>query len=210
MISLFLSWLLHKNIYNIFENYLYKKFMLEKEIKILDINKEKTIKKLEKLWALKTFEWFIHDVYYDFLDWENYKLDQNKRLFRVRKKWDMHLYTIKRKRKKKDYLWEKWIKVADEVEYQITDVDSFSSVLEKYWMKKIREKKKYRISYKIWEVEFDIDKYDEIPDLIEIEAKTKKEIKHFIKELWFEKHIRKEFWSRKLYKHYWKKYLYIN
>ncbi|PZM86544.1 hypothetical protein DLH72_00550 [Candidatus Gracilibacteria bacterium] len=210
MISLFLSGLLYKNIYNIFENYLYKKFMLEKEIKILDINKEKTIKKLEKLGALKTFEGFIHDVYYDFLDGENYKLDQNKRLFRVRKKGDMHLYTIKRKRKKKDYLGEKGIKVADEVEYQITDVDSFSSVLEKYGMKKIREKKKYRISYKIGEVEFDIDKYDEIPDLIEIEAKTKKEIKHFIKELGFEKHIRKEFGSRKLYKHYGKKYLYIN
>ncbi|MDO4764220.1 MAG: hypothetical protein Q4A00_07560 [Flavobacteriaceae bacterium] len=50
-------------------------------------------------------------------------------------------------------------------------------------MSKTREKKKYRISYKLNEVEFDIDKYDEIPHLLEIEAKTKKEINHFVKVL---------------------------
>ena len=104
---------------------------------------------------------------------------------------------------------EKWIKIADEAEYEITDVESFSSVLEKYWMRKIREKKKFRISYKLWEVEFDIDKYDEIPTLIEIEAKSKEEIKYFISVLWFDNHTVKKFGSRKLYKHYNKEYLYI-
>ena len=76
-------------------------------------------------------------------------------------------------------------------------------------MRKIREKKKFRISYKLWEVEFDIDKYDEIPTLIEIEAKSKEEIKHFISVLWFDNHTVKKFGSRKLYKHYNKEYLYI-
>lgn len=184
--------------------------MLEKEIKILDIDQEKTIKMLEDLGAEKTFEWYIHDIYYDFEEWENQKMEQNKRLFRVRKKWDLHLYTIKRKRNQKSEWAEKWIKIADEAEYEITDVESFSAVLEKYWMKKIREKKKFRISYKLWEVEFDFDKYDEIPTLLEIEAKTRKEIKYFIKILWFEQNKKKTFWSRKLYKYYWKKYLYIN
>lgn len=183
--------------------------MLEKEIKILDIDQEKTIQILEKLWAKKTFEWFIHDIYYDFLDGEAQKLDWNKRLFRIRKKWDLHLYTIKRKRSKNDIWWKKWLKVADEAEKIITDVESFTWVLEKYWMKKIREKKKFRISYKLWEVEFDIDKYDEIPTLIEIEAKSKEEIKYFISVLWFDNHTVKKFGSRKLYKYYNKEYLYI-
>ena len=53
--------------------------MLEKEIKILDIDQEKTIQILENLGAEKTFEWYIHDIYYDFEDWENQKMDQNKR-----------------------------------------------------------------------------------------------------------------------------------
>ncbi|MDR1945316.1 MAG: hypothetical protein LBQ59_04560 [Candidatus Peribacteria bacterium] len=48
-------------------------------------------------------------------------------------------------------------------------------------MQKVREKKKHRISFKLSEVEFDIDEYDEIPPLLEIEAKTKKEIKEYIK-----------------------------
>ena len=111
--------------------------MLEKEIKILDVDQEKVTELLENLWAIKTFEWFIHDIYYDFLDGEAQKLDWNKRLFRVRKKWDLHLYTIKRKRSKNDIWWKKWLKVADEAEKIITDVESFTWVLEKYWMKKI-------------------------------------------------------------------------
>jgi len=53
--------------------------------------------------------------------------------------------------------------------------------LEKYGMTQTREKKKHRISYRLNEVEFDIDKYDSIPPLLEIEAKTKKEIKEYIK-----------------------------
>ncbi|MBB1564814.1 CYTH domain-containing protein [Candidatus Gracilibacteria bacterium] len=183
--------------------------MLEKEIKILDIDQEKTIQILEKLGAKKTFEGYIHDIYYDFEEGENQKMEQNKRLFRVRKKGDLHLYTIKRKRNKKSEGAEKGIKIADEAEYEITDVESFSSVLEKYGMRKIREKKKFRISYKLGEVEFDIDKYDEIPTLIEIEAKSKEEIKYFISVLGFDNHTVKKFGSRKLYKYYNKEYLYI-
>lgn len=184
--------------------------MLEKEIKILEINKQKVIEKLEELWAEKTFEWDIHDIYFDFIGKKNnHKMDENDRLFRVRKKWDIYLYTIKRGRTP-DIWWEKWLKVADEAEKEITNIESFLSVLEKYWMKKTREKKKFRVSYRLWEVEFDIDKYDEIPELLEIEAKTKKEIKKFIKILELENNPAKEFGSRGLYKFYGKEYLYIN
>lgn len=183
--------------------------MLEKEIKILEIDKNNVMKSLEKLWAIKTFDWFIHDVYYDFPDWKNLKLEDNKRLFRVRKKWEEHLYTIKRKRNKKVDWWEKWVKIADEWENIITDVDSFTKVLEKYWMKKIREKMKHRVSYKYENIEFDIDDYDGIPSLLEIEAPTTEQIKEYIKFLWLSKHTQKKFWSRKLYDYYWLEYKYI-
>lgn len=177
--------------------------MLEKEIKILDINQDDVIKKLENLWAIKTFEWFIHDIYYDFpAIWTN-KMELNDRLFRVRQKWEIHLYTIKRKRIKKG------IKIADEHEMPITDIDSFSIVLQKYGMEKIREKKKYRISYSLKELEFDIDKYDEIPTLLEIEAPKKKNILKYIKKLWLSENIKKIFWSRGLYKYYGLEYNYI-
>lgn len=183
--------------------------MLEKEIKILDIDLDYIINKLEGLWAQKTFEWVIHDIYYDFPnDWKN-KMEQNKRLFRVRKKWEIHLYTIKRKRTKKSEWWELWYKMADEGEKEITDVESFKKVLEGYWMQKIREKKKHRISYSLNGLEFDIDKYESIPTLLEIEAHTTWEIEEYIIKLWLENHVKKDFGSRWLYEHYWLEYNYF-
>lgn len=184
--------------------------MLEKEIKILDINVEKVQKKLEKLWAIKTFEGFIHDIYYDFHDEETseLKMEANKRLFRVRKKWDIHMYTIKRKRNKKSEWWEAGVKIADEWEREITDVESFKKVLEKYWMKETREKKKYRISYSLGELEFDIDDYylwddkNIIPPLLEIEAHTSEEIYEMIDKLGLKDKQKEKWWSRKLFAHY--------
>lgn len=177
--------------------------LLEKEIKILDINSDEVISKLESMWAIKHFEWFIHDIYYDFPNsWTN-KMELNDRIFRIRKKWETHLYTIKRKRS------IDWIKAADEHEMNITDVDSFSSVLEKYGMEKIREKKKYRISYSLNWMEFDIDKYDDIPTLLEIEAGKKKLIFEYIEKLWLSKNKQKSFWSRGLYEYYGLEYNYF-
>lgn len=191
--------------------------MLEKEIKILEINVIEIQKKLEELWAVKTFEWYIHDIYYDFPDDENnsHKMEDNKRLFRVRQKWDIHMYTIKRKRNKKSDWWEKWFKIADEWERNITDVESFKKVLEKYWMAETREKKKFRISYALDNCEFDIDDYflwddrNIIPALLEIEASTTKEINNWIKKLDLQNHRQEKWWSRKLFAHYWIKYSWL-
>lgn len=188
--------------------------MLEKEIKILEINVEEISNKLEELWAEKTFEGYIHDIYYDFPDDESIsmKMEDNKRLFRVRQKWNIHMYTIKRKRNKKSEGWEKWVKIADEWEREITDVDSFKKVLEKYGMKETREKKKYRISYALDNCEFDIDDYfyednrSLIPPLLEIEASSKDELISWVEKLWISNHRQEKWWSRKLYKHYWVEY----
>lgn len=189
--------------------------MLEKEIKILDVNVKDLQEKFEKFWAVKTFEWYVHDIYYDF-PWDLWdKMEANKRLFRVRKKWDIHMYTIKRKRNKAEEWGEKWLKIADEWERIITDVDSFTKVLEKYGMVETREKKKYRISYSLDNLEFDIDDYfygDDnslIPPLLEIEAHTKEEIYDWIKKLWLENNRQEKWGSRKLFKHYGVEYKWL-
>ena len=184
--------------------------MLEKEIKILDVDVKDLQKQLEKLWAEKTFEGYIHDVYYDFHDEDKdeLKMEENKRLFRVRQKWDVHMYTIKRKRNKKKDGWEEGVKIADEGEREITDVESFRKVLEKYWMKETREKKKYRISYALDNCEFDIDDYflwddrNTIPPLLEIEAHTSEELFKWVKKLGLKKHQVETWGSRKLFAHY--------
>jgi len=179
--------------------------MLEKEIKILEINEEKLKKDLEELWAKKTFEWIIHDVYYDFPDWEELKMEKNKRMFRIRTKWEEHIYTIKRKRKK---MWEQeWAIIKDEHETPITNIESFSKVLEKYGMTKTREKKKHRISYALAWAEFDIDTYEEIPTFLEIEESSRENINFWMRKLNLENHDILLWGSRKIFKHYWVKYL---
>ena len=180
--------------------------MLEKEIKILEINKDELIKKLEDLWAIKTFDWVIHDVYYDFPEWKDgMKMEDNQRMFRVRKKWEEHIYTIKRKRK---YINDKeWVSAKDEHETSITNIESFSKVLEKYGMKKTRQKIKHRISYKLDGMEFDIDKYENIPAILEIEGNNWDSIRSWVKKLWLKKYKQMLWGSRKLFKYYWEDYL---
>jgi len=179
--------------------------MLEKEIKILEIDTKKLCEDLEKLWATKTFEWIIHDVYYDFPEGEKLKMEDNNRMFRVRQKGEEHIYTIKRKRKK---MWkEEGAVIKDEHETKISNVESFSKVLEKYWMTKTREKKKYRVSYQLAWAEFDIDDYESIPNFLEIEETSRDNINFWIKKLNLENHDILLWGSRKIFKHYWVKYL---
>ncbi len=170
--------------------------MLEKELKILEINPEKLIKKLEKFWAIKTFEWDIHDTYYDF---DDTTLDKIKMSLRIRKKAWKFLYTIKKK------IPHSSIKVSKEIEYPIKCIKTYKNRLDKHNLNINREKKKYRISYKIWETIFDIDFYKEFPPLVEIEAQNEEEIKKWIKKLKLEKNIQKKFWYRWLVKFYKKK-----
>lgn len=171
--------------------------MLEKEIKILEVDVQEIQKKLESFGAEKTFEGYIHDIYYDY---PTKQIDEEGRIFRVRKKGETHLYTIKKKRKKLKKEFE--MNVKDEHEMPITDIESFTRVLEKYGMTKTREKKKHRISYRLGEVEFDIDDYGLFPPLLEIEGHSVGEIKAWIPKLGLEEHISKQFGSRSLFLHY--------
>lgn len=50
-------------------------------------------------------------------------------------------------------------------------------------MKKIREKKKHRISYHAEGMEFDIDFYEGIPELLEIEGVNGEKIQEWIQKL---------------------------
>lgn len=168
--------------------------MLEKEIKILEIDKEKVIEKLLSFWAKKKFEWYIHDVYYDFPNETN--MENMERRFRIRKKGEEHLYTIK-KREQDDHL-----KVAQEGEFKITDIEGFKKVLEKYGMSQVREKSKYRISYEIDGYLFEIDEYEGIPAILEIEGESYLNIKLWIEKLELSHLPQKRFGARGLFKYY--------
>lgn len=180
--------------------------MLEKEIKILEINKKEIIEKLEALGAEKTFEGFIHDVYYDFPDDASKdKMEANNRMFRLRKKGEEHIYTIKRKRKK--YQKKESVHAKDEHETPITNIESFAKVLEKYGMKRTREKMKHRVSYRVEDMEFDFDLYTGIPEFLEIEGPNGDKIQEWVEKLGLETYQQMLGGSRKLFRHYGVEYL---
>ncbi len=74
--------------------------------------------------------------------------------------------------------------------------------MEKYGLVKSREKQKYRVSYDIDWIYFDIDEYEGIPTLLEIEAHSEEVIEEWIIKLWLENHKRKTFGSRWLFEYY--------
>jgi predicted adenylyl cyclase CyaB len=181
--------------------------MLEKEIKILEINKEEIVAQLLELWAEKTFEGFIHDIYYDFPDdAPKNKMEAKGRMFRLRQKGEEHIYTIKNKRKK--IKKKEGVVAKDEHETPISNIESFAKVLEKYGMSKIREKKKHRVSYAFDGMEFDFDVYENIPEFLEIEGPDGDTIQKWVVKLWLEKYEQMLGWSRKIFKHYDVPYMY--
>lgn len=180
--------------------------MLEKEIKILEIDKEEIIEKLIALGAEKSFEGFVHDIYYDFPDdAPKNKMEANGRMFRLRQRGEEHIYTIKNKRKK--VAKQEWVVAKDEHETPISNIESFAKVLEKYGMEKTREKKKHRVSYALDGMEFDFDKYENIPDFLEIEWPDGDTIQSWVKKLELDKYEQMLGWSRKIFKHYGIDYL---
>ncbi|MDQ7023205.1 MAG: CYTH domain-containing protein [Candidatus Gracilibacteria bacterium] len=132
-------------------------------------------------------------------------MEKNKRMFRIRTKGEEHIYTIKRKRKKMGA--EEGAIIKDEHETNITNIESFARVLEKYGMTKTREKKKHRTSYALAGAEFDIDTYEEIPTFLEIEETSRENINFWIRKLKLENHDILLGGSRKIFKHYGVKYL---
>ncbi len=189
---------------------LINQFQQEKEVKIKSVNKEELIDKLSQLWAVKVFDGFIEDVYYDFWDdyFENVKW---KVSFRIRKKdwveWGVkYFYTIKRKmpKNKQKNKSENEIELRNcyEEEFEILEYDLFIKMINNFWYYKSRAKSKNRVSYQFWDIKFDIDDYEWIPTVLEIEASTPEVAFDYIQKLWFENHDTTIVWSRWFFKSY--------
>lgn len=226
--------LLNNNIWYLFENTkkdinsilsAEKQKDIEIEIKILEINKDEIIKKLEELWAELRFSGIISDVHFKFEDTKWAKL----RIRKKQKDWKKpkFSYTIKRKLKS-----ENGAKISDEIKWKIENMDEFFVDLEKFglkyilekdwnidsikekWLQEIldkkiiydRKKEKHRTSYVFEDARFDIDEYDWIPVFMEIEANSTDKINDYIKILWLENYKTSDVGSKWLFKIYGKKF----
>lgn len=185
----------------------------EKEMKILEVDKDGVMYNLDCLGADRIFCGEVEDVYFDYYD---LRLDrQGKRSFRIRRKLsdekEEYFYTIKRK----ITIAKPWKpRICYEKEFAIHHFDIFEKVLESFWLLKSRKKVKSRCGYTLshideetWDVrkiKFDIDTYQGIPNLLEIECDYNSDIVHYIKALNLQKNKTLSSGSRGLFRHYGK------
>lgn len=178
-------------------------FEIEEELKILNIDKDSIILKLEEVFAKKVFEWEIEDVYYDY-PWQDDTLASMgwvKSTFRIRRRslinWETkYYYTIKRKlsdEEEKRLISENILQEMQivtrrcyEKELEIKDFSLFERIIKSYWLVEVRRKKKLRVSYSLHWIKFDFDKYGWYNQMLEIEAKDNTIIPYWLRELWIE------------------------
>ena len=142
--------------------------MEEIEVKILDINAETVRNKLCQLGAEKVSDEKIKARLYDY---PGKSLDKKDEMVRLRTKNGTAELTFKGGKKPGKF------KRREEIETNVGSFDEAEKILKKMGLKVMREYHKRRESYRLGKIKFEIDKYDEIPAFVEIEAPDECEVK---------------------------------
>ncbi len=172
--------------------------MKEIEVKILEIDVEETVRKIEQLGGVKTYDGEVITTYYDSQNKLQNNLDYQGRVLRLRRKDDRTEITYKEK------LSDGQFKSMNEFETTIGDFKTMDTILWGIGFKPYRELTKRRISYSIGDVHFDIDTYNEFPTFLEIEAKTGNLVEEWVLKLGYTMNEAKPWTTRDVFKHYGK------
>lgn len=170
--------------------------MNEVEVKVIEVDKEKTVDKLLGLGAEKTFEGSIQTISYDSQD---NLLERNDSYIRLRKKADKVFLTYKK------LITRKGAKIAEELETEVKDFDAVHNILLKLNLKHSESHKKKRTTYRIGNTIFEFDEYENIPVFMEIEAPSVEVIEDYIKKLGINENKVKSWTGRELMEHYGEK-----
>ena len=142
--------------------------MKEIEVKILNIDKDKIVKQLIALGGIKTFDGQIKARFYS--------NEQGKRL-RLRQMKTLHPKSFSYVLNYKDRGNAEGMMVNEEHEVAVSDYIGMVAILESIGFKQYKTSEKTRISYKIDDIVFDIDTYDGIPSLLEVESSSQTSVK---------------------------------
>jgi adenylate cyclase class IV len=190
-ITSFFKVLLWVNILNLSDN-ITNEILKEREVKVMNANVDLFQTKLydahnTKKWTLiPEDECEVTDIYFDLPD---YRLDDKSRpegskslRFRIKKYKDRIEYFTTAKREKEG----KEVRDCLEREFQVNDVEAYLKSLKEAWFIASRWKTKRRKSYtyitNFWKgkkkkFKFDIDFYDNIKPIIEVEWESKEDIR---------------------------------
>ena len=136
---------------------------IEYEVRVLEINHEEMVKKLESMGAIKVKEGMQRRYVYDFNPIQKHKY--------VRVRTDGNKTTLSIKKVEKDT-----IDGTKELEIEVSDFEKTNEILKQlgYNPKGYQENK--RTEYVLDDVYFDLDRWPLIPEFMEIEGKNSDEV----------------------------------
>lgn len=140
--------------------------MKECEIKILGIDVEKLIEKLESFGAKKTFDGMYKVHYFDYPD---FRIREKGELLRIREIVGGQSEVVYKANKR----IENEMKVYDEYEFEIGDFEAISQVFKNMGLKETLYYEKKRKLYELTGAKIEIDAYPKIPPYCEIETPDK-------------------------------------
>ena len=142
----------------------------EYEVRILEINHQEMVKKLKSLGAKLQFDSLQERMVYDL------KPKQENKWIRLRTNGKKTTLTIKD-------LEAKTIDGTKELEIEVSDFEATNEILETLGFKNRGFQQNKRTQYILDGVEIDLDKWPMIPEYMEIEGKSKKEVYDCLKKL---------------------------
>ncbi len=141
--------------------------MQEIELKFLDVNIPEIIKKIKFLGAKLEYDKELHSISFYNKGFSATKSD--KKEIRLRKIGDKSFITFKGPNKGKT------LHIREEIELEISDINKMKKILLEMGFKSFEVKKK-RKHFVLGEISFEIDDYGFIPQFLEIETKTKRDM----------------------------------
>ncbi len=167
--------------------------MQETEVKILEINKEDIIKKIESLGATKTFEGVVAAAYFDTPE---KKLSRENKTLRLRKRGDVCELTLKEKISKVE------AKIMKEYEVPVGSYEIMFSILESLGYKPYSYLTKHRTTYSLENVHFEIDTFPNLPSFLEIESTSIEILRTYVSKLGFPWECAKPWSGKDVLNHY--------
>lgn len=177
----------------------------ETEVKFLNIDKKEILKKLKSLKAKKIFEGDIHTTYYDT---KNKSLEKQNKTVRLRIKKSKTKPEIELTFKKRLSSLE--AKVMKEQNFIIKDIKTANAFLKSInLIQSGTIPDKHRISYRLKNLQFELDTYKNCPTFLEIESDNINSLKQAVELLSLDFKDAKIFTANQLLK-YFKKNNLIN
>ncbi len=154
--------------------------MKEIEVKVLEIDRKKVEDALAGLGAEKILDSNVQTIFFDFQDGKIVKAKDVLRLRKIEGKVEL---TYKKVRATQT------VKEAEEFSVDVSSLEDMQKILENLGLFETENMLKHRVSFKLGNVRFDLDRYLEdygfVPEFMEIEAESYDLINHYAELLGF-------------------------